>query len=465
VPNINVGQVNEADSALSVSPQKLVHVGIASEVDSAHFAVQSLAPAVETDAALPIEVVQSVSELFTPVFTAEGCPPKATVVKQSCEVVIVTPPAGETPPEVEVFDPDASSDLREFLADFDTPTHALGAGGSLVKRPDAVSPDYLVSYSLGPIALGDANSGPVNRVWKARADNTTNTVYVARANDANTAWESEVALFTYAGVASEIDLAFEQLARAVVCLEISGHLWLYWFDPLIPAFTLTDFGVGRNPRCLLDNPPDTTDSDVLVFYISDVADGLVYRQQRDRYGTEYSTPITGVTDKYLEEVFRSTDFRVVAVISTHNVVAGQYSLSRLESTLYPQILEPEGFRPSPDVISGILASIILEHALFDIDEFRANLLSIQSGTLAAIVIDHTLFDVDEFKAEVPSIQSGVLAVVVIEHTLFDIDKFKAELLSITGGTMLIVVIEHTLFDIDEFKCNLTSIVSGSLVAA
>ena len=177
-------------------------------------------------------------------------------------------------PEEDVPPPAITQEIREFLADFDTATRVLSEGASLQKRPDAISFDYLTSFSIGPVSLGDASQGSNNRVWRARAVNDTvlgtGQLLVSRANDANTEWEAEVVLFGYVGFVSEMDLAFEQAGRAVVALEIANSIWLYWFDPILGDFILQNFGEGRNPRCLLDNPNDPSDSDVMVFYFSDI---------------------------------------------------------------------------------------------------------------------------------------------------------------------------------------------------
>jgi hypothetical protein len=156
---------------------------------------------------------------------------------------------------------------REVQADFNTPGH-VRSGLDLTRRPDAIILDPLVAYSMGPIALGDASAGPQNRPWRARA--TATQVLVSRANDANTAWEAETVLFNYAGAPIvEMDLAFEQLARAVIAAERDGEIWVYWFDPILGDFIFQNFGDGRTPRCMLDNPADPSDSDVIVFYFSD----------------------------------------------------------------------------------------------------------------------------------------------------------------------------------------------------
>lgn len=370
-------------------------------------------------------------------------------------------PEGETPPPAETF-----WGPREYQFEFDTETHVVD-GASVDRRPDAVSLDYLTAFSIGPVNIGDASEGARARVWRAKAYNNeaTNTgqIRISRSNDANDAWEPEFVLFNFAGNATEIDLAFEQAGRAVIVLEISGRIKLYWFDPNIPPngeFTLTDFDDGRTPRCLLDNPLDTTDSDVLVFYIRDASDKIVYRQQRDRYQNRIDTPYTGLTNRFLEDAIKTLDNRVGIVISVRNTVTGRYSLDRLDSTLYPYFTEVDPFQIQQAIQSGLIEDIVIVNIL-DLESFQIQQ-AIQSGTLALVLISHTLYDIDAFQVA-QLIQSGALDTVVIVHTLYDIDQFQVQQ-AIQSGALVLVVIVHTLYDMDEFQVQ-QQIQSGLLEVA
>src|SRR5690606_19248084 len=57
-------------------------------------------------------------------------------------------------------------DIRERLPEFATPTHEV-VGASIIRRPDAISLDYLTAHTLGPIAVADPSKGLVARIWKA----------------------------------------------------------------------------------------------------------------------------------------------------------------------------------------------------------------------------------------------------------------------------------------------------------
>src|SRR3982751_3310858 len=107
---------------------------------------------------------------------------------------------------------------REYKADFDSPVARLDDGLSTDRRPDSISYDYLTAFSLGPIQLGDFSAGPINRAWKIRV--SSNTVFSSRQNDAGNGFEDEQIVFTFTGLgATEIDVAFDQSAHILVCME------------------------------------------------------------------------------------------------------------------------------------------------------------------------------------------------------------------------------------------------------
>jgi hypothetical protein len=170
--------------------------------------------------------------------------------------------------------------------------HQIIGPGSIDRRPDTFSANYLFAHAWGPVALSDFSKGLLNRPWRIRADNATKTVYLARANDANDAWEAETVVFTWTGIdLIEMDACFDQQGRIFVCAErASGsggasEIWAYYFDSLLGQYTFVAKTAGRTPKCVLDDVVDTTLGDVLLFYVNP-ASGVCWRQQRDRYNTE-----------------------------------------------------------------------------------------------------------------------------------------------------------------------------------
>lgn len=171
--------------------------------------------------------------------------------------------------------------------------HTITGSGSIDRRPDAFSSDYSFAHSFGPIQLSDFTQGLYVRTWRVRVDNATNIVYLCRNNDTNDAWEAETVLFSFDGPPIlELDEAFDQQGRVFVCAERAtgeggaSEVWAYFYDSLLGAYAFEMKGAGRTPKCLLDDVVDTANGDVLVFYMNDAV-GMCWRQQRDRYNTEY----------------------------------------------------------------------------------------------------------------------------------------------------------------------------------
>jgi hypothetical protein len=239
----------------------------------------------------------------------------------------------------------------EYQAEFQTSEDEY-AGTSSVRRPDAISLDYLTAFCIGPEAVGDASLGLFRRAWRLRCVNGADggSLLLARSSvtleatraGAEGAWETEVEIFAFTGAtALEVDVAFEQAGRPVVCMERAtggagaAEVWLYWYDPRIPGFTLENLGAGRNPRILLDDPESPPESDVLLFYISDSNDRLEMRQQGEFYAVPHTTPIENVAQVYCEEVAFARDNRLHVILSVRDVASGRYALAALESAPYP----------------------------------------------------------------------------------------------------------------------------------
>lgn len=262
--------------------------------------------------------------------------------------------------------PATTSGTRQRQADF---TGALG-GLSATARPDALVLDPLIAYALGPVAVGDGSQGPTAWAWRVRA--TATQVLLARETATRDGWEPETVLFTYAGAPIlEVDLAFEQQGNVVVCAQrntgpaASAEVWLYFLDATVPGFVFTSLGGGRTPRCVLDNPQNPAESDVLVAYLDEVADRLRLRQQRDRYAIVYDTPLTAIGSFFLEELVMSADNRLRGVLSRRDAATGTYSLQFLDSVLYPFVLPAEdAVSPSVPVV---LVTSTFEQVLFDIE--------------------------------------------------------------------------------------------------
>lgn len=392
-----------------------------------------------------------------PTFSEDDTPKAAPNIIVDCDTPpVVTGGGGDE--AVDSTSPSIALLPREFLADFNTETW-FGNNIDLTVRPDAVSSTYLISYSYGPKNVGDSSAGTIDRAWRAKVSG--NNIILARANDANTAWEDDVILFSFeatGGTPTEIDLAFEQSARPVVALAINGHIWIYWFDPLLSDFTLDDLGVGRTPRVLLDDPLNTSNSDILLFYVNGTK--ISWVQQRDRYAIVYDTPLTVDDNTYIEELIRTTDNRVALIYSIHNTTTGRYSLQRLESTLYPIYTDPDAMSLSQQIRVGSSLDLPVIVTTLDIEALDL-IQAIQSGTLTVVIINHVLFDIDSMDLSQQVQSTSTLLVVVIDHVLFDIDALDVTQQIQTGSTLIAIVIDHVLFDIDALDLS-QQIQSGTL---
>jgi len=321
---------------------------------------------------------------------------------------------------------------------------------------------------MGPVAIGDVSEGPIAYPWRARVDYdeglNKSDIYLARANAGNTDWEAETLLTTIFDRIDEMDLGFEQAARAVVCVEIGLRVFLYWFDPFAADFVFTDFDAGRTPRVILDDPLNVADSDILFFYISDTDDTVKYRLQRERYQIAADVPITDIQNKFLEDVFRTQDNRVAISYSVRNIVTGRYSLDRLESTLYPFYADDK-FIALMDLVSGTLQTVLIIHDLFDKEKLELLLDVLITSTLISVILEHFLFDRDTYDIELDVSTASTLIVVILEHLLFDKDTFTAGLDVLTTSTLLVIILEHFLFDKDKFTASMDVLTTSTLEAA
>jgi hypothetical protein len=361
--------------------------------------------------------------------------------------------------------------LRQYQADF------IGTlvNASKTARPDAVVLDPLTAYTTGPKAIGDQSDGPTAWVWRVRVSGFD--VLIARENAARNGWDAEAILFTFTGVAPvDVDMSFEQAARAVVCMARptgalgASQIWLYYFDSTVPGFVFSSFGVGRTPRVVLDNPQTPNESDVLLVYLDMTADRLRLRQQRDRYLTAYDSPLTGVADMFLEELVLTVDNRIRCVLTVRDVASGTYTFRLLDSTLYPFTLAVEdAFRPAHP---GILATStvrrallsagpppfgtpsVSEDALVDPDAFRpSHPVVLNTSAVGAPLIVHLVFPDDAFRPSHPAVlNTSAIGVPLIVHLVFPDDAFRPSHPVVLNSSLLgSPLIQNMVFPDDAFR--------------
>lgn len=147
--------------------------------------------------------------------------------------------------------------------------------------PDALASSTVIDFERGGVAIGDASLGLDYQDWRGEVIVATGQVRIYPVGGVASVY------FTESGI-SEFSFTFDQSMRPVLGYVADGVTRLRWFDSLAGAFVITNFPNTRSPRLALDDkrPMEIANSDVIFGYIRD--DGaLCYRQQRDRYATEY----------------------------------------------------------------------------------------------------------------------------------------------------------------------------------
>jgi|GEM_PF-767329 len=152
---------------------------------------------------------------------------------------------------------------------------------SLVAPDDRIRETYLQDWERGGIALNDPSQGLNVRDWRAYTDGIT--VWVAPDPEGAPA----TAVLTGAGI-TEVSLAFDQNMQATLAFIEAGTQKLWWYDTLAGVMVVTSFPGARSGMLSMDDKRHGSGAynDVIFAYIRDGS--LRYRQQRDRYGVEYT---------------------------------------------------------------------------------------------------------------------------------------------------------------------------------
>lgn len=164
-------------------------------------------------------------------------------------------------------------------------------------------PPYDLPYTpmqqivLGGIAISDPSKGRMFQTWTAYYE--SGNINIKPTNGA-------VVETIPAPGAISISLAFDNNMGIVLCWQTSTGSVLYYYDTVAESYvTNSTFGLGTTScRVAVDDPRDSsvTASDVIFAYT--LNGRLYWRQQRDRYVTQYSpstvdNPDLGLTSKRL----------------------------------------------------------------------------------------------------------------------------------------------------------------------
>jgi hypothetical protein len=148
---------------------------------------------------------------------------------------------------------------------------------------DTDPPDDLWDTEIGGVALNDPSQGLRVKVWTLRAVGASGNVYVSAFD------VFETLLFSAPGI-QEVSLAFDQNMRPFVAFVQDGQAKYRWYDSLLGTNVITTLDpLDRNPRCCMDDKRDqqtaSGSNDIILAYTR--SNALYFRQQRDRYETEY----------------------------------------------------------------------------------------------------------------------------------------------------------------------------------
>lgn len=188
---------------------------------------------------------------------------------------------------------------------------SLPAGGLVVTTVPSglVAPDSLVrspltlDYELGGVAVGDTSQGLSSTTWRAR-------VVGSEARLSAAPYTTETVLITVAGI-TEVSLAFNQSMAPHLAYVSAGVAKLWWFDTAVSAMaTMVMASDVRSPFLTLDDKRSIAgaSNDILMFYLK--GNSLYYRQQRDRFQTEYLLKAFTITVAGINKVGMSTGIRL-----------------------------------------------------------------------------------------------------------------------------------------------------------
>lgn len=137
-------------------------------------------------------------------------------------------------------------------------------------------------FSLGDALSIDDRTGSYSYLWQADYDQQTGEITLYRTDEPSESYVVHTVLS-----ARYIGFTFDQNMRHILCYAVGETSYLYWYDSVLGAYTITVIPNAVTPCVSLDDVRNmmTATSDVIVGYISD--DKLCVRYQRDRYLIEH----------------------------------------------------------------------------------------------------------------------------------------------------------------------------------
>ena len=141
-------------------------------------------------------------------------------------------------------------------------------------------------FESGGIGIQDPSEGLNYQIWEAVLSD--DNVVLSSPNT------PKFIAYTGSNI-TEISFTFDRNMNFTLAFIQNGEAKLYWYDSQLGAMTTTNYGATvSSPRVSLDDKRDLQSavSDVIFAYVKD--NNLCYRQQRDRFQTEYILKSGGV---------------------------------------------------------------------------------------------------------------------------------------------------------------------------
>lgn len=167
-------------------------------------------------------------------------------------------------------------------------------------EPAASRKDWTVDTEMGGVGLSNPSGGLRDRLWTLRYESPRVIVSAEGVPD--------TVLFEREGI-TELSLAFDQNMRPCVAFVDGDGPWLWWYDSQAQAQVFTALPAGAtSPKVCTDEKRRTllANSDIILAYLRD--GWLCYRQQRDRFDTEYQ--LAPVTTGRLVTIGMNTGYRL-----------------------------------------------------------------------------------------------------------------------------------------------------------
>jgi hypothetical protein len=149
-------------------------------------------------------------------------------------------------------------------------------------------------FERGGVAVNDPTQGLDVVTWRGWTDGTT--IFVAPLPSL-----TPVTTVLTGTDITEVSIAFDQNMDPTVAYVESGVTKLRWYDIQTNSVTITTWPGARSPMVCMDDKRELAadSNDVLFAYI--IGGQAVYRQQRDRYSTEYTLgPVANSASRILQ---------------------------------------------------------------------------------------------------------------------------------------------------------------------